>query len=63
MAAKVCPQAVATPPRSWTCAPSAAWDGAAWGVAWIGREGAIEDEIWFQRFDATTLGRSARRRG
>lgn len=54
-AAKVCPQAVATPPRSWTAAPSVAWDGAAWGVAWLGREGAVEDEIWFQRFAAATL--------
>lgn len=54
-AAKVCAEPVATPARSFAVTPSVAWSGSAWGVAWLGREGAIQDEIWFQRFHATTL--------
>ncbi len=54
-AAKICPQPIATPARSTTLTPSTAWGNGEWGVAWLGREGAIQDEIYFQRFDATTL--------
>ncbi len=55
LAAKVCPQPIATPPRAWTGSPAVAWDGTTWGVAWVGREAATRNEIYFQRFDATTL--------
>ena len=55
VAAKVCPQPIATPPRGYANTPSVAWGDSEWGVAWLGREGAIQDEIYFQRFDATTL--------
>ena len=54
-AAQICPQPIAIPARSYTSTPSTAWGNGEWGVAWLGREAAIQDEIYFQRFDATTL--------
>lgn len=54
-AAKICAQPLATTPGSWTSTPSAAWGDGTWGVAWLGRENAVQDEIYFQRFAATTL--------
>ena len=58
-AAKVCPQQLAAPARSYAWTPSVEWSGSEWGVAWYGREAAIQDEIYFQRFDADDA-RSAR---
>lgn len=54
-AATICAQPLATPVRRVTQSPSVAWGGTEWGVAWLGREAAIDDEIWFRRYDATTL--------
>ncbi len=59
VAAKTCLDVVvATPATSWAMTPSAAWNGTHWGVAWYGREAAVQDEIYFRRFDATTLAPS-----
>ncbi len=54
-AAQICPQPIATPARGYALTPSTAWGNGEWGVAWLGREAAIQDEIYFQRFGATTL--------
>lgn len=40
--------------RSWARFPSAAWNGAAWGVAWQ-EKGAAGEEILFQRFSSVSL--------
>ncbi len=55
VAAKICDDPIAAPLRSYAFTPRAAWGGGAWGVAWYGRQGATQDEIYFRRFDATTL--------
>ncbi len=54
VAAKVCATQLSLD-RAWARFPAVAWNGASWGVAWQERTGGAQDEIFFQRFDSTSL--------
>ncbi len=54
LAAKVCATQLSLN-HGWARFPSVAWNGSAWGVAWEERNGSAQGEIFFQRFDSTTL--------
>jgi len=56
-AAKVCVQRLPGGDATWARYPSAAWNDLddEWGVVWEAREDGVQDEIFFQRLDSTTL--------
>ncbi|HEV8629318.1 MAG TPA: fibronectin type III domain-containing protein, partial [Thermoanaerobaculia bacterium] len=56
-AAKVCAQKLPGSDATWARYPAAAWNSVdgEWGVAWDAREDGVQDDIYFQRRNSTTL--------